>query len=91
MYYELSNPIYSIVIVFPAASKRVTGKVAVDGNPSRKSMWCHRVGTPLEVFPCLFVRDYLVFLSRQIKPTRPNLPAFAELLTTYAACSPQTP
>lgn len=31
--YELSNPTYSFVIVFPAASERVTGKAPVDGNP----------------------------------------------------------
>jgi len=34
MYYELSNPTYRFIVACPAASERVTGKVAVDGNPN---------------------------------------------------------
>ena len=33
MYYELSNPTYDFVIVYPAASERITSKVAVDCDP----------------------------------------------------------
>jgi hypothetical protein len=33
MYYELSNPTHSFVIVCPTAGERVTGKMAVNDNP----------------------------------------------------------
>jgi len=33
MYHELSNPTYSSVVACPVASERVTGKVAIHGNP----------------------------------------------------------